>query len=300
MKEAIKRPKEQQNTSANGYLSSANTTIPNSVLCDVISGYKRPTSEMMGHRTDLAPSIQAKMSKAFGMDFSNLSLYKSDVMKDTGNKGMAQGNSVVLSSDINLNTLEGQAILGHELSHIHAQSMGIGLGHSGLYTNDALERQADTEGMMAAKGMNIFGESSSMDMGTGMLSFDSLTPIGSGMGTTAGAPMQAKDKPTRSHGTENQQPVQDADVSDSVSDSLDLDNVSVFDRKAYISAMKTLNSVNWKKNEQDLPFNDKDDKNEYFQRAAKPFDKKHQEFTQKLHENFPDMQRHFIIVLLNG
>lgn len=175
---------------------SKNTTagISNSALADVMSGKKNPTSRMMGHRQDLAPSIEAKMSKAFGVDFSALKLYMSDVMAETKTEGMASGNTVVLPSDINLNSLEGQAVLGHELSHIYAQSRGIGLGHTGLYNNEALERQADMEGMMAARGMSVFGDTSSMTESQGMLSFSELTPIGFGMSATAGAPMQAKDK----------------------------------------------------------------------------------------------------------
>jgi len=188
----LKKSMSNENSMAMENINPTTAGIPNSALIDVLSGNKAPTSEMMGHRQNLAQSIQTKMSKAFGMDFSNLQLYQSDMMSETDTKGMASGNKVVLSSDINLNTLEGQAILGHELSHIHAQSQGEGLGNSGLYHNEALEQRADAEGMMAARGMNIFGETSSMSEAPGMVSFDSLTPIGGGMSATAGSPMQAK------------------------------------------------------------------------------------------------------------
>jgi len=104
--------------------------------------------------------------------------------------GMAQGNRVILSSDVDLNTMEGQAVLGHELSHVRAQSMGIGSGR-GLLSDAALEHQADTEGLLAARGMNISGESMGMSTGFGMAGVEGLSPIGAGLGASAGAPMQA-------------------------------------------------------------------------------------------------------------
>ena len=169
--------------------------IPNSALQDVFAGRRKADSSMMGHSQNLAPSIAAKMSRAFGMDLTGMQVYRSDAMKGTGMRGMAQGNKVVLSSDVNLNTLEGQAVFGHEVSHIRAQSQGIGTGHSGLYENAALEHQADTEGMLAAQGRSIY--SGGMDMGIGMQyglgmrGVEGVTSLSDGMSASAGAPMQA-------------------------------------------------------------------------------------------------------------
>ena len=169
--------------------------IPNSALQDVFAGRRRADSSMMGHSQNLAPSIAAKMSRAFGMDLTGMQVYRSDAMKGTGMRGMAQGNKIVLSSDVNLNTLEGQAVFGHEVSHIRAQSQGIGTGHSGLYENAALEHQADTEGMLAAQGRSIYSDGMDtgigMQYGLGMQGVEGLTPLGSGMSANAGAPMQA-------------------------------------------------------------------------------------------------------------
>ena len=170
--------------------------IPNSTLQDVFAGKKHATSEMMGHSRNLAPSIAAKMSQAFGMDLTGMQVYQSDAMAGSGMKGMAQGNKVVLSSDVDLNTTAGQAILGHEISHIHAQSQGIGLGNNGLYENAALEHQADTEGLLAAQGKSIYSDGA-MDMGIGMSyglgmqGVEGMTTLGGGMSAGAGAPMQA-------------------------------------------------------------------------------------------------------------
>jgi len=188
LKKTLAKRSEKQNN--NPAAPQGFNGIPNSVLTEVFAGKRKATNEMMGHRSNLAPSIAAKMNQAFGMDFSAVQVYQTDAMKGTGMQGMAQGNKVVLSSDVDLNTMEGQAILGHELSHIRAQSMGMGTGN-GLLQDAALEHQADNEGLLAAHGQNIYGESMGMSMGLGMAGFEGLTPLGGGMSATAAAPMQA-------------------------------------------------------------------------------------------------------------
>ena len=170
--------------------------IPNSVLLSVFEGRSKATSQMMGHRVNLAESINAKMTQAFGMDISGLRIYRSEAMKGTGMHGMAQGNTIVLGSDVNLNTTEGQAILGHEISHIHAQRQGIGMGRGGLYRNAGLEHQADVEGMRAARGRPIYSTgmefSDGMKYGLGMKGVDGLGPMSEGLGPVAAAPHAGK------------------------------------------------------------------------------------------------------------
>ena len=185
----------QQNTSAP--VQAKTNGIPNSAMAAVFAGKQAASSAMLGHNRNLAPSIATKMSRAFGMDLTGMQVYQSDAMVGSGMQGMAQGNKVVLSSDVDLNTTAGQAVLGHEISHIHAQSQGIGMGHSGLYENAALEHQADTEGLLAAQGKSIY-QSGGMDMGggmsygLGMQGVEGLTPLSGGISANAGAPMQAK------------------------------------------------------------------------------------------------------------
>ena len=188
----------RKNTQQNSESVQAKETngIPNSALQDVFAGKRHADSSMMGHSRNLAPSIAAKMSRAFGMDLTGMQVYQSDAMAGSDMKGMAQGNKVVLSSDVDLNTTAGQAILGHEISHIHAQSQGIGMGNNGLYENAALEQQADTEGLLAAQGRSIYSDGA-MDMGIGMSyglgmqGVEGMTTLGGGMSANAGAPMQA-------------------------------------------------------------------------------------------------------------
>ena len=200
MNEYIKKFAEQAAGKTNKESPSKQKTpmtngIPNSVLNDVFAGKRRATDKMMGHKQNLAPSIAAKMSQAFGMDLTGMQLYQTDAMAGTGMNGISQGNKVVLSSEVDLNSSAGQAVLGHELSHIHAQSQGVGMGHSGLYNNAALEAKADREGMMAARGQPIYGDSTfenpGMSYGLGMRGVEGLTPLSGGLSATAGAPMQA-------------------------------------------------------------------------------------------------------------
>ena len=184
----------QQNNAAP--VQAKTNGIPNSALTDVFAGKRHADSSMMGHSQNLAPSIAAKMSRAFGMDLTGMQVYRSEAMAGTGMRGMAQGNKIVLSSEVNLNTTAGQAVLGHEISHIHAQSQGVGMGHSGLYENAALEHQADTEGLLAAQGRSIYSDGMDMGIGMqyglGMQGVEGLTPLSGGMSASAGAPMQAK------------------------------------------------------------------------------------------------------------
>ena len=142
---------EKQNVSA--ALQQERAGFPNSAMLALLRGaasVSASASDARGHREDLTASIENKMSKSFGMNLSGLRLYRSEAMKDSGLQGLSSGNQVVLSSDVNLNTTAGQAVLGHELSHIRAQNQGVGLGHRGLLNDASLERQADIEGQRAA------------------------------------------------------------------------------------------------------------------------------------------------------
>ena len=192
---AAKQNEEEQEEQQHLERESGINGIPNSVLLAVLGGKLKPDDSMLGESETLAPSIAAKMSRAFGMDVSSVKVSRSDKMKGTGMKGMAQGNRVILSSDLDLNTLEGQEILGHELSHIHAQAQGIGMGHVGLLQNASLERQADFEGMRAARGLSIYQDT--MDMGRGMnygfgmAGVEGIQPLTGGISASAAAPMQA-------------------------------------------------------------------------------------------------------------
>jgi len=243
--------------------------IPNSVLNEVFAGKRRATNEMMGHRVDPAPSVMARMSQAFGMDFSGVQVYRSDAMNGTGMHGMAQGNKVVLGSDVDLNTQEGQAILGHEFSHIRAQSMGIGTGN-GLLQDTALEHQADNEGLLAARGMSISGESMGMSTGLGMAGFEGLTPLGGGLSATASAPMQADNggnKPDFFGGEKRQ--ISDRGAEETENMQSELENMN-----SDSNYEATLNSIPWMMDKNDFHFpEDPKEQFDAFKEATDSFSK---------------------------
>lgn len=76
--------------------------------------------------------------------------------------------------------MRGQALLGHELSHVASQARGEVRG-SGLVNDSTLEARADREGPKAAR-----GESSSMGCGGAVASLSSASAA------SAAGPMQAK------------------------------------------------------------------------------------------------------------
>jgi len=80
---------------------------------------------------------------------------------------------------------------GNEAGMFVTAWMGIIDLTSGLLQDAGLEHQADNEGLLAARGMSISGESMGMSTGLGMAGFEGLTPLGGGMSATAAAPMQA-------------------------------------------------------------------------------------------------------------
>lgn len=110
-----------------------------------------------GRRIDLPSAMREKMEGAFGMDLSSVRLYESDSVADAGAYAMAQGNRIAFAPGMaDFSGSAGQALLGHELSHIASQARGESRG-SGLLDSPALEAKADREGAMAAAGKTIYG-----------------------------------------------------------------------------------------------------------------------------------------------
>ena len=143
------------------------------------SGAVQPTTEQIGHRVDLPEAMRAKMENAFGADLSAVKLYESQAVEDAGAKAMTQGPNIAFAPGlVDFTSFGGQALLGHEISHVVSQARGEVTG-GGFLNDGALETRADREGAMAAAGQQVA-------MPTAALS-----------GVTAAAaagPMQAKDK----------------------------------------------------------------------------------------------------------
>ena len=141
------------------------------------SGAALPTQEQMGHRVDLPDAMRAKMESSFGADLSAVKLYESQAVADAGAEAVTQGANIAFAPGmLDFSSFGGQALLGHELSHVVSQARGEVTG-GGFLNDHALEARADREGAMAAAGQQIA-------MPTAAMSSVSAAP--------ASGPMQAK------------------------------------------------------------------------------------------------------------
>ena len=119
------------------------------------SGAVKPTQEQMGHRVDMPESMREKMENAFGADLSAVKLYESRAVEDAGAGAIAQGSNIVFAPGmLDFTSFGGQALLGHEISHVVSQARGEVTG-SGFLNDHTLEARADREGAMAAAGQQI-------------------------------------------------------------------------------------------------------------------------------------------------
>ena len=149
-------------------------------------GAAQPTQEQMGRRVDLPDAMRAKMEDAFGADLSAVKLYESETVADAGANAITQGANIAFAPGmLDFSSYGGQALLGHEISHVVSQARGEATG-GGFLNDHALEARADREGAMAAAGQQVA-------MPAAAMSAVSAAP--------AAGPMQAKkkkEKPTES------------------------------------------------------------------------------------------------------
>ena len=120
------------------------TYLPNSAMV-----------ENLGHQVDMPVVMREKMEGAFGMDLSAVKLYENKAVGKAGAEAVTQGSNIAFApGKLDFSSTHGQALLGHEISHVASQARGEVKG-SGLVNDSALEARADREGMMAARGMSI-------------------------------------------------------------------------------------------------------------------------------------------------
>ena len=137
-------------------------------------------AQSLHHRVDLPDAMRAKMENAFGADLSAVKLYESQAVADAGAEAVAQGSSIAFAPGrLDFSSFGGQALLGHELSHVVSQARGEVTG-GGFLNDHALEARADREGAMAAAGRQVY-----TGPVTGAMSGASPSPA-------VAAPMQAK------------------------------------------------------------------------------------------------------------
>ncbi len=119
------------------------------------AGTAQPTSAQMGHRVDLPDAMREKMENAFGADLSAVKLYESEAVGDAGANAVARGSDIAFAPGmLDFTSYGGQALLGHEISHVVSQARGEVTG-GGFLNDHALEARADHEGAMAAAGQQI-------------------------------------------------------------------------------------------------------------------------------------------------
>lgn len=125
---------------------------------------------------DLPDALRSKMENAFGADLSQMQLYESQAVADAGAEAVAQGQRITFApGSLDLTSVHGQELLGHELAHVTARARGQVSG-SGFLDHAGLEARADHEGAMAAAGQVVAQGP--------MLSAESIA--------SAAGPMQAK------------------------------------------------------------------------------------------------------------
>ena len=129
--------------------------LPQPSLEALRSGAAAPTREQMGRRVDLPDAMREKMESSFGADLSAVKLYESEAVAEAGANAVTQGANIAFAPGmLDFSSYGGQALLGHELSHVVSQARGEVAG--GGFLNDAsLEARADREGAMAAAGQTV-------------------------------------------------------------------------------------------------------------------------------------------------
>ena len=131
--------------------------VPAAPALDALrTGAVQPTSELLGRPVDLPGAIRAKMEASFGADLSAVKLYESQAVADAGAEAVAQGSRIAFAPGaLDFASASGQALLGHELSHVVSQARGEVTG-SGFLNDAALDARADQEGTMAAAGGQVY------------------------------------------------------------------------------------------------------------------------------------------------
>ncbi len=131
------------------------TSVPGPSMGELAAG-AMPSTEQMGRRVELPDAIREKMEASFGADFSGVKLYESQTVADAGAEAMTMGSNVAFApGQLDLVSTSGQALLGHELSHVVSQARGESAGR-GFLADAGLEAQADRQGALAAQGESVY------------------------------------------------------------------------------------------------------------------------------------------------
>ena len=128
---------------------------------DAKNASAQPTGSDTGR--SMPEAVQSKMEGAFNADFSNVKVHEGEKAPSVGALAYTQGSDIHFApGQYQPNSQSGQELLGHELAHVVQQSQGrvSATGQAkGVALNDdsALEREADVQGAMAARGQRVDG-----------------------------------------------------------------------------------------------------------------------------------------------
>jgi len=114
-----------------------------------------------GSGSPMPPAVRAKMERAFGADFSSVRIHQGPQAQALGALAYTQGTSIHFApGQYHPDSRSGQALLGHELTHVVQQSQGRvrpTTQAKGAAINDdsTLEHEADALGDRAARGESV-------------------------------------------------------------------------------------------------------------------------------------------------
>jgi hypothetical protein len=126
--------------------------------------------KLMQRMPDLSPkdsgrslpkNIQTKMERSFGTSFSDVQIHEGSEASSVGALAYTQGNRIHFApGQYNPDSSSGQALLGHELTHVVQQRSGRvplpdNTGGLPINADPGLEQEADDMGAKAARGESV-------------------------------------------------------------------------------------------------------------------------------------------------
>ena len=158
-------------TSSHAGLGHHISRIP--ILNASASGRSPQSSGMDG--SVLPAPVQAKMERSFGHSFADVRIHSGPEAAQAGALAFARGTDLFFQSGLyDPWSPAGQALLGHELTHVvqqRAGRAGAAHGEGSINADSALEAEADRLGAMAAMGMraDVSGALAGLSGGIGAL-----------------------------------------------------------------------------------------------------------------------------------
>ncbi len=126
------------------------------------SNSNHSTQNTSSGRNSLPAPVRTKMENSFGTNFSDVKIHPDSAQaKGIGALAFTQGNNIHLApGQYNPQNSSGQALLGHELTHVVQQRAGrVPVPHQSkgarINADPALETEADILGAKAAKGHQV-------------------------------------------------------------------------------------------------------------------------------------------------